>query len=331
MNIAAFVWGRHPSSSYRAIHPLTEIARRGHLVATYTEEEQLTPTDEELAVVVEDFDVAYIGRYIQPEAVELARRLTSRGLGVVWDNDDDVVRPERKAGFDGMAEVVDVITTTNELLAARYREYGARTVIAVPNFLTRPSLAAPRRRHDGTVLGYIGWIDHQEDWDALGLTETIEDLLEAHPDLRVESVGPLDLRLPADRCHSYGILTFDRLPQAIAGFDIAIAPLDAHKAGNETRSDIKLKEYAIAGVPWLASDFGPYAGYGEDQGGRLVDADGWFDALHALLCDGKARRKLAKRGQKWAREQTLEHNAPVWIKAFETAIELAEERRGALR
>jgi hypothetical protein len=326
VNIAAFVWGMHPSSSYRAFHPLTELARRGNLVATYTEEEDLTPTEEELAIVVEDFDVAFIGRYTQPEAVRLAQRLTERGMAVVWDYDDDVVRPERRAGFDAMAEAVDVITTTNDALVDRYHELGARTVVPIPNFLTRPSLATPRRRHEGTVLGYIGWVDHQDDWDGLGLQATVEDLLEVHPDLRVESVGPIDLRLPEDRYHSYGVLTFDQLPQAIAGFDLAIAPL-MDKLGNATRSDIKLKEYAIAGVPWLASPLGPYIGFGEDQGGRLVEDDGWFDALNALLCDGKAQKKLAKRGQKWAKDETLEKNASIWLGAMQEAVALAEERR----
>jgi len=328
MNIAAFFWGAHPSANYRAVHPLTELTRRGHLVATYTEPEQLDMSDEDLDVVLEDFDVAFIGRYIEPEAVALARRLAEAGMGIVWDYDDDVVRPERRAGFDGMAEVVDVITTTNEQLAARYRDYGARTVLPVPNFVTRPSLAAPRRKHDGRVLGYIGWIDHQEDWDRLGLQAIAEDLLEIHPDLRVESVGPIDLRLPADRYHSYGVLRFDQLPQAIAGFDVAIAPL-IDKPGNSTRSDIKLKEYAIAGVPWLASDYGPYVDYGEEQGGRLVRDPDWFDALNGLLGDGKAQRKLSKKGQKWAKDQTLERNAPLWAAAFEQAIELAEERNEA--
>jgi glycosyltransferase involved in cell wall biosynthesis len=330
MNIAAFVWGGHPSSNYRAFHPLTELARRGHLIASYTEEEELTPSDDDLATILEDFDVAFIGRYTQPEAVQLARRLTDGGMGVVWDYDDDVVRAERRAGFDGMAGVVDVITTTNDLLAERYREMGARNVIPVPNYLTRPSLMAPRRKHDGTVLGYIGWIDHQDDWDGLGLREIVEDLLDAHPDLRVESVGPIHLRLPPDRYRTHGALNFDQLPQAIAGFDVAIAPL-IDKPGNATRSDIKLKEYAIAGVPWLASPFGPYVDFGEDQGGRLVEDDAWFDALHELLCDGKARKKLAKRGQKWAKDQTIERNAGEWVGALEAAISLAEERRGALR
>jgi glycosyltransferase involved in cell wall biosynthesis len=330
MNIAAFFWGAHPSSNYRAYHPLAELARRGHLVATFTEPEELSPSDDDLAVLLNDFDVVYMARYIEPEAVDLARRLTAAGMGIAWDYDDDVVRPERRAGFDGMAQIVDVVTTTNELLAERYREYGACTVVPIPNYITRPSLVAPRRRHDGTVLGYIGWIDHQDDWDELGLREICEDLLDAHADLRVESVGPIDLRLPAERYRSHGALNFDQLPQAIAGFDVAIAPL-IDKPGNATRSDIKLKEYAIAGVPWLASGYGPYVGFGEEQGGRLVDDDGWFDALNDLVKDGKARKKLGKRGQKWAKEQTLERNVGAWIGALEEAMALAEERGAAVR
>jgi glycosyltransferase involved in cell wall biosynthesis len=203
-------------------------------------------------------------------------------------------------------------------------------VIPIPNFLTRASLAAPRRKHDGTVLGYIGWVDHQDDWDALGLQEIVEDLLDVHHDLRVESVGPIDLRLPRDCYTSRGALPFDQLPQAIAGFDVAIAPL-IDKLGNDTRSDIKLKEYAIAGVPWLASPYGPYVDFGEEQGGWLVEDDRWRDALNAMLSDGKARKKLAKRGQKWAKDQTLERNAPLWIGAFEEAMALAEERGAAVR
>jgi glycosyltransferase involved in cell wall biosynthesis len=328
MNIAAFFWGAHPSSNYRAIHPLTELTRRGHLVATYMEQEQVKLSDDDLDMILEDFEVVFMARYIEPEAVELARKLNAAGMGILWDYDDDVVRPERRAGFDGMVPLVDVVTTTNEQLAERYREYGARNVVAVPNFITRPSLVAPRRRHEGTVLGYIGWIDHQDDWDGLGLRDIVEDLLEIHPDLRVESVGPIDLRLPAERYHSYGVLNFDQLPQAIAGFDLAIAPL-IDKPGNATRSDIKLKEYAVAGVPWLASDYGPYVDYSEDQGGRLVGDNEWFDALNGLLSDGKAQRKLAKKGQKWAKDQTLERNAGLWAAAFEQAIELAEERSEA--
>ena len=178
------------------------------------------------------------------------------------------------------------------------------------------------------MLGYIGWIDHQDDWDHLGLQEHRRRPAR-HPPRPARRERRADRPEPAGRrYHGYGVLQFDQLPQAIAGFDIAIAPL-IDKPGNSTRSDIKLKEYAIAGVPWLASDYGPYVDYGEDQGGRLVRDDEWFDALNGLLSDGKALRKLGKRGQKWAKDQTLERNAPLWVAAFEQAIALAEERSGA--
>ena len=101
------------------------------------------------------------------------------------------------------------------------------------------------------------------------------------------------------------------------------------KIGNDTRSDIKLKEYAIAGVPWLASPLGPYVGHGEEHGGQLVADDDWFEALDEIISNGKLRKKLAKQGMKWAREQTLERNIDIWEDALLEAIELAEERRAA--
>jgi glycosyltransferase involved in cell wall biosynthesis len=329
MNIAAFVWGEHPSANYRAHHPLRELVRHGHVVALYPDEDQLTPTDEELEALVEEFDVVLMVRWSQTEAQELARRLRDAGMPVVWDYDDDVRSEEYIQRVTAMSRAVDVVTTTNDYLAGRYRDRGAHEALAIPNFVTREAAATPRRKHDGLVLGYIGWIDHQDDWDALGLHEIVTDLLDRHEDLRVETVGPLELRLPTERHRNTRLLPFDRLPQAIAGFDLAIAPL-IDKIGNDTRSDIKLKEYAIAGVPWLASPLGAYRGHGEEHGGRLVEDGDWFDALDDLISDRKARKKLAKNGQKWARGQTLERNVHVWEEALEDAIELAEERGAAV-
>lgn len=328
MNIAAFVLDGHPSSGYRAVHPIAELARRGNFVARY-EIDGPPAGDAEIAAIVDQFEVAFFGRCeCQPDAVQAAQRLAAAGMPLVWDCDNALVEPERRADFDAMVGCVDVVTTTTDLLAERYRELGAPSVVSIPNYLTRSSLRFPRRRHEGVVLGYTGWRDHQDDWDRLGLRDVVEDLLDVYDDLRIESAGPVDLGLPEDRCHSYGALGFDQLPQAIAGFDLAVAPLAAGPA-SEARSDIKLKEYAIVGVPWLASDYGPYAGYGEEQGGRLVADDDWFDALNGLLRDGKAQRKLAKRGHKWAKELTLERHASLWLDALQQAVAAAEERRGA--
>jgi glycosyltransferase involved in cell wall biosynthesis len=325
MRIAAFIDECHPSAPYRGLHPLEELIRRGHQVNAFVGNRTLPDmSPEDVARLARRCDVAFISRFIEPSARRLARQLHDAGLPVVWDFDDDAIT-WRVEGCSAMARSADVVTTTNSALAGRHRARGARHVVVVPNYVTCSSIDVQPRGHDGVVLGYIGWSDHQEDWDKLKLARVVRRLLRAHPDLRVVSVGPLDLRLPAERYRALAPMGFDQLPPVIAEFNIGIAPL-INKPGAATRSDIKLKEYAILGVPWLASPLGPYVGLGEEQGGRLVPAHAWAQEIERLVVDGEARRALAERGRAWAEQHTLERNVDAWREAFEHAIEVGGQR-----
>jgi glycosyltransferase involved in cell wall biosynthesis len=129
----------------------------------------------------------------------------------------------------------------------------------------------------------------------------------------------VDLRLP-ERYRHEEFVPFPDLPGRIGGFDIGIAPL-ADIPCNWARSDIKLKEYAASGVPWLASPIGPYADLGEEQGGRLVTDDGWFAAVDRLVTHSRERRRLAKKAKRWAKDQTIEGVADRWEQVFATAVQ----------
>jgi len=89
---------------------------------------------------------------------------------------------------------------------------------------------------------------------------------------------------------------------------------------NRARSNIKVKEYAALGRPWLASPVGPYASLGEKQGGRLVADDGWAAALGRLVEKPRERRKLARQARKWGRTQSVSANANLWEQALTAAI-----------
>ncbi len=137
--------------------------------------------------------------------------------------------------------------------------------------------------------------------------------------LRVVSYG-VDLRLGHDRYRHVQFVPFPELTTAVSEFDIGLAPLIDHPF-SRTRSNVKLKEYAAAGVPWLASEVGPYLGLGEREGRaprstrRLVNA-----AISRLVDRERERRKLAKRARAWVERQTIERNVDHWESAFETAI-----------
>jgi glycosyltransferase involved in cell wall biosynthesis len=338
MRVVAFAWGEHPSSPYRLFEPMMELARRRHYVSVYGNPEDLRPSDAEFATIVDTADVAYFARHADPDVQRLAQRLKDAGIAVVWDHDDDYIArrkhstdPQEKREVDDiyrMIEIADVVTTTGERVAERYREEGAKHVIPVPNYLTRNAVETLPQAHEGFVLGYIGWVDHQHDWEQLGVVDAARRLLDEHPELRVEVLGPLEFDLPSDRYHRREIAQFEEIPLFINRFDIAIAPL-MDIPGNRSRSPIKVMEYALAGVPWLASPVGPYEDLGEEQGGRLVEDDEWYEELDDLIRDKRARKKLGKRGTKWARELTMPARIREWEAALETALELTDERRAA--
>ncbi|MDW5596219.1 hypothetical protein VSS74_17860 [Conexibacter stalactiti] len=324
MRIAAFTSHRFGSSYYRVYDPLQELLRRGHSVQLTTE--TVDVTDDVLAA-----DVVFLHRYQDAPTQKILRQLRTAGVPIVWDHDDNVANaPERRrgglrsqevaAGLRAMVGLADVITTTNELLAAQYREAGARQVCVVPNFLPRGfDEVRPSTRPGELRIGWIAWADHKRDWQALRLREVFRELLEERPEVVVENVGPFDLGLGHERYEHTREVEFPLLAGRIARFDVGIAPL-ADSPFNRGRSDIKLKEYAAFGIPWLASPIGPYVGLGEREGGLLVADDEWPAALRRIVTDAKLRKKLSKRGEKWARGHRLAGNADVWEAAFRSAI-----------
>jgi glycosyltransferase involved in cell wall biosynthesis len=172
--------------------------------------------------------------------------------------------------------------------------------------------------HQGVHIGWLAMPNHRDSFEALGIRETLEHLLARHAHLTITGVG-LDLGLRSRRYEHVTGVPYNLLAESLVHFDFALAPL-ADTAVNQARSDVKLKEYAAAGVPWLASPVGQYASLGEQQGGRLVADGDWFAAIEALMNDADARRVLAQRGVRWAGGETIEAHVETWEHTFEDAI-----------
>ena len=261
----------------------------------------------------------------------------SRSLGAARadrDPDDDftAVPPEspdypKVGGLRGQrihaltvraAKLARVFSTTNDVLAQKYRAQGVERIMVIPNTVAS-DVPRPRSRHAGVVIGWVGGVDHAGDAARLGIAEALGRVISLHDDVRVECIG-VDLRL-SNRYRHDDFVPFRDLPARIGGFDIGIAPL-LDTPGNRARSDIKVKEYAASGVPWLASPVGPSLALGEDQGGRLVPDDGWFEALDRLLRKTRERKRLARKAKRWAKEQTIEGVAECWERVFAQAAGL---------
>ncbi len=337
MRIASLVPENTVETIYRSIVPMQALAHRGHSV--HIEERNLVQNPAALL----DYDAIHLMRLSHPGYVRLSKELQRRGIAIVWDNDDERIALLREAvkvaGQEGMAaqhfftalraisKSANVVTTPSEGLAQLHAEDSGREVRIVPNYLP-PTFRRPQRvmPHEGIRLGWVAMPHHQPSFEALRIRETLERLLARHAHLMIVGVG-FDIGLNSRRyAHAAGI-PYGALPAALADLDIAIAPL-TETAVNHARSNVKLKEYGAAGTAWLASPIGPYAGLGEQQGGRLVPDDGWAAAIDELMGDADTRRVLGQRGIRWAAGETIETHVDVWEGIFEDAIAHARSPQG---
>jgi glycosyltransferase involved in cell wall biosynthesis len=316
-----------PNSRYRCIIPLRALAERGHEVVWPQ------PGGDHLARL-ESCDLVHMHRQHGPATESLIAALRRSGVAISYDNDDDLAAIPRDSpsyrslgGLRGhrdfaatvrAARRAALVTTPSRVLAERYRGSGARHVEVIENYLPAEFTAQKPRRHDGLVVGWIAGLEHAVDDSRLGIGRVLLGFLNEYRKLRVATIGH-DLRLPHERYFHLERSEFADLLHSAAAFDIGLAPL-ADSSFNTSRSNVKLKEYAALGVPWLASSVAPYADLGPDQGGLLVEDEGWERAIRELIDHPLRRRRLAQRARAWARTQTIEAAAPRWEAVFEDAV-----------
>ena len=105
-----------------------------------------------------------------------------------------------------------------------------------------------------------------------------------------------------------------------AQFDIAIAPIESYLF-NSCKSYIKLIEYGIAGIPFVASNFGPYGDYvrgSQAKVGLLAGSDSeWKKHLKSLVASVELRSSLSEANRQYVEEKhTIETKVDQWLTAY---------------
>jgi glycosyltransferase involved in cell wall biosynthesis len=259
-----------------------------------------------------------------PDAVDEARRRDAR---IVFDADDlvfcpelarpDVIdgirtnqldRQETRAEYERLQWTLlecDHAAATTEPLARHMRGLGKPTVV-IPNCFDQRTLDASRaarafRPGDGLVrVGYAsGSFTHQRDF-AVAVRGIVRVLAE-HPRARLVLFRPkLDLsEFPefspvASQVEWRAMVPLEKLQGEYARFDVNIAPLEVGNPFCEAKSELKLSEAALVGVPTVASPTEPFAAAISDgETGFLAASDEeWYTKISGLVRDEDERRRV---------------------------------------
>jgi glycosyltransferase involved in cell wall biosynthesis len=212
-------------------------------------------------VVIADFDDAYnLIPSNNPSYPYWNQGLKSQAQanGIVsWEKID----PPPMVQFRWGLRLVHAATVPSKRLAADWQAYAEMHVL--PNYIDWEKYqnisASP---HEGLVIGWGGSASHLQSFLGSGVMIALKSICRARKHVKVVICGKdkrifEQLPLPPEQKIFHPWVHYQDWPQVLANFDIGLAPL--HGPYDERRSWIKVLEYMVMKIPWVASEGPAYS------------------------------------------------------------------------
>ena len=213
-------------------------------------------------------------------------------------------------------EEADLVIVPSQNLADYYVKR-CKEIRVVPNYhdpelwLFTPEEKPP----DTLAIGWGGSMTHAQTWQNPGLLAALAFVLKDNAQARLH-VNSHPAHEPLERAGIphlvYPWCAFADWPKRVASFDIGIAPLTGEY--DKARSNLKVVEYGLAGIPWVASAGGEYE---KAKGGMLyTNFQDMREAMQFLIDNPEVRTKLGEEGKRWAQEYLITMNLQVYPGLF---------------
>jgi len=313
-----------------------------------------------------DSDLLVIFRVGESETVrQIIGEFKSSGIPAVFDVDDLVFEPESAdllhvlttlgrvdkqqavEGFNRLRQTLllcDYATCTTKALAKRIEGLGKRCFI-IPNTINRKQneLAQGLRKvkksaGDAKVrIGYFsGTRTHEKDFREVA--DALFELMAENSRVEFHLAGILDLDSKFTR---YGnrivrqpLMDYLEMLRYLAGMDINLAPLEMNNPFTACKSELKIFEAGLVGVPTVASATESYTGCVTDGVNGFVAASKkeWIEKMNALVRDEKLRHRIGQRAaQDFVKKFYIEKNIQDVIGSYKEICVDHEKNGGKLQ
>lgn len=320
---------------YRIREPLRGLALRGH----YT---RMSPAA--VAEIFETYDVVVVRGLHNPHNSLLWRWAAETGKPAlrVYDLDDDIWawRPgteedrywtdERRLEAELNIQCADLVTTPTHKLADILAGLNPNVVV-LPNTIPERLLQWLPPHRDRFIVGWQGAQQHIKDLQLI-YSSVLRFMLN-HSDVEFHVWGPNEI-LDFPDALAGRIIAHPWTPSvwehyARLNMDIGLAPIDTTDPFNISKSDVRLREYAALGFPFIASRSEAYSQTANAARGLLAGSpEEWEEALTGLYEDTNMRYWMAEQGRLRARLWTTEGNAIEWERAYERNSNARESTYG---
>lgn len=313
-----------------------------------------------------DNDILVLQRQHADGILAITEDFVKRGGKVVFELDDyfhdlPANNPARKAypkggrelaNLERFMELSHLMTVSTPSLGDNYKKWAKNVQICYNKIDTNEFPIVQKREDDGIIrLGWAGSATHLD--DLMPIVKPITEIMREFKNVHFVFVGmdyknlfDFDIRNRMSHAgHTFPmhngkalfysedgtnpVVQYYELLQK-ANIDIAIAPL-LGVTFNRSKSYIKLIEYGMAKIPFVATSFGPYFQYvrgldvnreytGDNSVGFLAETNShWKKHLKALIQSKELREKIAENNhQNIMKNHTIQSGSEQWLNALAT-------------
>jgi len=206
----------------------------------------------------------------------------------------------------------DRLVTSTEFLADTYRNF-CTDIRVVPNRLEQEKWLPLRSQKRTTAKPRIGWAGGTTHQGDLAILKEVIEQTRSEADWIFFGMCPADIRPLLTEYHPF--TGFSDYPARLASLalDIAVAPLAEHPF-NQGKSNLRLLEYGILGIPVVCTDIEPYRNSPACCVANTTEA--WIAALRDRIHNAEAREAEGQNMRKWVQQNhLLENHLQEWLEA----------------
>jgi glycosyltransferase involved in cell wall biosynthesis len=336
---------------FRCLQPAKFLKRAGLADAEYILRD---PTLEQLLSA----DLVIMQHMGTMEAANIANFCIEHKIPYMAEFDDFVhhVSPHNQSGYLAwnpstlfVARAMDMtrrafgITVSTPQLAKEYFPYNP-TIYVVPNYLDKELWDQPiLKKNDGKIrIGWMGGNAHADDLKMI--SKVIEKIVKEFKGKVVfETIGMTKQELhgvfpmqefdgECPSCKYEGVLhhypgeDLQNYPMILAskGWDIGLAPVIGNAFGN-SKSDLKIKEYAAAGIPIVASPIPPYVEASNYAQIRFATTfEEWYNCIKDLILHPDKRDVMVRHNKEWAEKNWIQDNVSKIFEVYSQVLQTAD-------
>jgi len=316
------------TSRYRIYTPAKYLQQAGHDIQLQSNVGWQHPVNDKYVAVDRGIDftqipeVVLIERNVQPDWVDKLRLAGAKRIIITLDDNYSIIpnKAASKPWWDKYypsllkaMKISDMVIVPSMSLLEFYKPY-CKNIQYVQNFVDDDLWVDLPAKEDNKVIGWGGSAEHLESWNQDGLGKALNKILKERSDWGLflcSSAAPIIANyLPRGMKFIWSNwVKHTEWPKMMSGFTIGIAPLQGQY--DRYRSNLKLVEYTLGSVPWVATSLDPYM-RSEVRGGILTKNSNWYSSLSRLIEDRDLRDSLVKDGIEWGNGYKMSRNVNVY-------------------